>query len=468
MGQGTVTGLAQLVAEELECDWSKVTWEYPTPGQNVARNRVWKNFSTGGSRGIRESQEYVREGGAAARIMLIEAAAKEWGVPSGECKAFEGYASRMPPRTARRPMARSPRPLPGWSPRPRSRSRIRRPGPSRASHSGGSTRSTRSMASRVYGFDLKLPGMLNAAIRDCPVFGGKLVSFDAGKIEKMPGVKKVVRVDASTVAVVADHWWQAKTALDALPIVWDEGPNAKISSADIAAVLKEGLTAEQAYVGNQQGRRSRDRQRRRRSSRRLLPIRSRTHACMEPMNAHRRSGLPEEMRGLVPDAEWPSTTFAATVAASGLPAARCDVYKIHLRWRLRPARPVGLCHAGGEHRQARCRASRSSFSGRARRICSTAPITRSRRRASSAGSTRMATSLACICAFPASRSSRGVNPQGFQNGSGSRCLPGSQCRVAPKARSAMPCRTCLSIMRCAIPMCRLASGEASISTENAI
>src|SRR5216683_1415874 len=75
MGQGTLTGLAQLVAEELECDWSKVTTEYPTPGQNVARKRVWGNFSTGGSRGIRESHQYVREGGAAARDMLIRAAA---------------------------------------------------------------------------------------------------------------------------------------------------------------------------------------------------------------------------------------------------------------------------------------------------------------------------------------------------------------------------------------------------------
>ena len=84
MGQGTLTGLCQLVAEELECDWNKVTWEYPTPGENLKRNRVWKNFSTGGSRGIRESQQYVREGGAIAREMLIAAAAKQWNVPAAE------------------------------------------------------------------------------------------------------------------------------------------------------------------------------------------------------------------------------------------------------------------------------------------------------------------------------------------------------------------------------------------------
>src|SRR5450631_4947818 len=90
MGQGTLTGLCQMVAEELECDWSKITTEYPTPGENVRRNRIWKNYSTGGSRGIRESQQYVREGGAAARIMLVAAAAAEWTVPAAECTAASG------------------------------------------------------------------------------------------------------------------------------------------------------------------------------------------------------------------------------------------------------------------------------------------------------------------------------------------------------------------------------------------
>jgi isoquinoline 1-oxidoreductase beta subunit len=78
MGQGTITGLAQLVAEELECNWSKVKIEYPTPGESVKRKRAWGDFSTGGSRGIRESHEYVRKGGAAARMMLTQAAANQW------------------------------------------------------------------------------------------------------------------------------------------------------------------------------------------------------------------------------------------------------------------------------------------------------------------------------------------------------------------------------------------------------
>src|SRR6187399_3618593 len=96
MGQGTLTGLAQLVAEELECDWSKVTTEYPTPGQSVARKRAWGAFSTGGSRGIRESHEYVRKGGAAARMMLIQAAANEWKVPASECSASNSVITHKP------------------------------------------------------------------------------------------------------------------------------------------------------------------------------------------------------------------------------------------------------------------------------------------------------------------------------------------------------------------------------------
>src|SRR5690242_20336264 len=93
MGQGTLTGLAQLVAEELECDWSKVTTEYPTPGENVRRNRVWRDFGTGGSRGIRSSQQYVREGGAVAREMMIAAAAAEWKVPASECAAADSVVT---------------------------------------------------------------------------------------------------------------------------------------------------------------------------------------------------------------------------------------------------------------------------------------------------------------------------------------------------------------------------------------
>ena len=95
MGQGTLTGLAQLVAEELECDWSKVTTEFPTPGQSLARNRVWGNFQTTGSRGTRESHDYMRKGGATARLMLVQAAANAWNVPASECSASNGVVAHQ-------------------------------------------------------------------------------------------------------------------------------------------------------------------------------------------------------------------------------------------------------------------------------------------------------------------------------------------------------------------------------------
>ena len=253
MGQGTLTGLAQLVAEELECDWSKVTTEYPTPGANLARNRIWQNFQTAGSQGIRQSQKYVREGGAAARMMLIQAAANEWKVPASECTVDKGVIThKASGRTTtygkvadaagkleapKEPALKDPK---DWKIAGKRVPRLDTP--------------DKVTGKQVYSLDIRLPGMLNAAIKQSPVIGGKLKSFDAAKVEGMKGVKKVVPVGDDAVAVVADTWWHAKTAIDALPIVWDDGESAKVSSETIAAMLKEGLTAEQAFVGNKQRR----------------------------------------------------------------------------------------------------------------------------------------------------------------------------------------------------------------------
>ena len=224
MGQGTITGLAQMVAEELECDWAKVTTEYPTPGQSVKRKRIWGDFSTGGSRGIRMSHEYVRKGGASARMMLVQAAANGWNVPVSECSAANSVITHKP--TGRKTTygkvaeAAAKLTLPENPPLK---------DPTEWKLIGKSVKRLDTMGkvtgAQVYGFDLKLPGMLNAAIKDCPVFGGKVKSFEADKVKGMPGVKHVLQVGDSAVTVVAETWWQAKTALDALPIVWDEGPN---------------------------------------------------------------------------------------------------------------------------------------------------------------------------------------------------------------------------------------------------
>src|SRR5213078_3793450 len=106
---------------------------------------------------------------------------------------------------------------------------------------------------KVYAIDLKLPGMLSAAVKACPVHGGKLVSFDEAKVAKMPGVRRAVKVNDGAVAVVADTWWRAKTALEKLPVVWDEGQNGKVSSATIDEFVKTGLDSKDAAMGQQQG-----------------------------------------------------------------------------------------------------------------------------------------------------------------------------------------------------------------------
>jgi isoquinoline 1-oxidoreductase beta subunit len=329
MGQGTITGLAQLVAEELECNWSKVTYEYPTPGQSIKRKRVWGDFSTGGSRGIRTSHEYVRQGGAAARIMLVQAAANQWGVPAGECSAANSVITHRPSgRTVTYGrVAEAAAKLP--APDPKS---IKLKDPKSWKVAGQSVKRLDTLdkltGKQVYGFDLKLPGMLNAAIRDCPVFGGKLKSFNAAKVAKMKGVKKVVRVGDSAVAVVADTWWHAKTALDALPVVWDEGPHAKVSSADIATMLKAGLDAEQAFVGNQAGNAKAAIASAPSKIEAVYSYPFLNHACMEPMNATARY-TPDKCEVWVPTQDG-EASFAALLAASGLPADKCEVYKINL------------------------------------------------------------------------------------------------------------------------------------------
>jgi isoquinoline 1-oxidoreductase beta subunit len=181
---------------------------------------------------------------------------------------------------------------------------------------------------QVYGADLKLPGMLNAAIKDCPVFGGKLKSFDAGRVTSLRGVKKVVPVGDSAVAVVAETWWQAKTALDQLPIQWDEGPNAKVSQESILAQLKEGLGASQAFVGNQNGDIKAGLAKATKTVEATYFYPFLNHAPMEPMNATARF-TPERCEVWVPTQDG-EASFAALLAASGLPADKCDVYKINL------------------------------------------------------------------------------------------------------------------------------------------
>ena len=327
MGQGTLTGLAQLTAEELEADWSKVTTEYPTPGQNVARNRVWGDFSTGGSRGIRASHDYVRKGGAAARQMLVQAAANGWGVPASECKAAKSViihaASGRTTTYGKVAEAASKLEVP---------KDVVLKDPKDWTIAGKPVKRLDTVdklnGKQIYGMDLRLPGMLVAAIKDCPVFGGKVKSFDASKIRDLKGVKHVLQVGTSGVSVVADTWWNASSALEKLSIEWDFGPNAMVQQKGIDAMLAAGLDAPEAFVGNAVGDAKDALTKAARVVEATYAYPFLNHATMEPMNAT-ALWTADKCEVWCPTQNG-EAALAATADASGLPIAKCDVYKIHL------------------------------------------------------------------------------------------------------------------------------------------
>ena len=270
------------------------------------------------------SHEYVRKGGATARMMLIQAAANAWNVQASECSAANGVithqssgrsvsygkvadaaAKLTPPSDV---VLKSTK---DWKIAGKPLKRLDTP--------------DKLVGKTTYGIDVRLPGMLYAAISACPVFGGTLDSYDEAKARGMPGVKHVVRVGDDAVAVVADSWWRAKTALEALSVAWDEGKNAKVSSATIADFLKEGLDSDQAIIGNQAGDVQAALAGAAKVVEALYAFPYRIHATMEPMNA---TALYTSDRCEV----WAPTQMAedslrAAAQAAGLPLEKCDLHK---------------------------------------------------------------------------------------------------------------------------------------------
>jgi isoquinoline 1-oxidoreductase subunit beta len=330
MGQGTLTGLAQLVAEELECDWKKVKTEYPTPGQNLARNRVWGDMGTGGSRGIRNSHDYVRKGGAAARMMLLQAAADQWKVPVAELTVANSVithakssrtitygkvaaaASKLPPPDPKDIKLKDPK---DWKIAGKRMKRL--------------DTVDKLTGKQVYAIDIKLPGMLNASIMEAPVFGAKVKSYDEAKAKAMPGVRHVMKVGDTAVAVVADTWWQADKALKALNIAWEEGPNDKVSSETIMAFLKEGLeVTDGIFVGNKAGDAPQAIAGAAKKLEAVYYAPFQNHACMEPMNCTAKVTADKCEVWVATQAG--EASLAAAAEASGVPLAKCEVYKVHL------------------------------------------------------------------------------------------------------------------------------------------
>ena len=251
MGQGAMTGLAMLVAEELQCDWAAIRTEFVSPSQNLRRGRVWGDLSTGASRSIASSQDYLRRAGATAREMLIAAAAARWKVPVSQCRAQNGTITHTP--TGRSltfgavaddaakielPDDVALKPTADWTLAGKPRKRL--------------DVFEKITGQPIYAIDVRLPGMLYAAIVQCPVFGGVLKSVDDSAVRIMKGVHRVVRMP-DAVAVVADSWWRAKRAVEALPAIWDDRGNADVSIEAISDFVRTGLDETPGQIGRSDG-----------------------------------------------------------------------------------------------------------------------------------------------------------------------------------------------------------------------
>jgi isoquinoline 1-oxidoreductase subunit beta len=251
MGQGALTGLALLVAEELQCDWAKVRTEFVSPQQNLLHDRIWGDLSTGASRSIATSQDYLRRAGATAREMLIAAAAARWNVTASQCSAKNSIITHQPTGRALTfgtvaddaakitpPADVRLKPVADWTLAGKPQKRLDVP--------------NKVTGKPIYAIDVRLPGMLYAAITQCPVFGGTLKSVDESSIQAMKGVRRIVHMP-DAVAVIADSWWRAKSAVQALRVTWNDAGNSQLSTAAIAELVRTGLDATPGQVGRCDG-----------------------------------------------------------------------------------------------------------------------------------------------------------------------------------------------------------------------
>jgi isoquinoline 1-oxidoreductase subunit beta len=239
MGEGVFTSMPMLVAEELECDWTKVRAEYASVNRSVRENRVYQRMATNGSGAVRRSRQYLQQAGASARARLIAAAAQQWGVPAGECLAENGKvihaasgrqltygavaAAAAQVKLEAEPAIKTPDQFKLLG---QSLNRLDVP----LKVNGAAT----------FGIDVRLPDMLYASILTCPVFGGTLKRYDFDAIKSMPGVRAAVEVP-NGIAVVADSFWRAKTALEVMPIEWDLGVHAEANSETFRRLFREAL-----------------------------------------------------------------------------------------------------------------------------------------------------------------------------------------------------------------------------------
>jgi len=321
MGQGTYTSMSMLLAEELEVDLAQVRLEHAPPDDALYAEPLFGVQETGGSTSVRGNFEPLRRAGAAARTLLVAAAAQAWKVTATSCRAERGEVVHAPTgrrlgygalvdRAATLPVPRDPplKDAKDWTLIGTPAKRLDSP--------------DKVNGAALFGIDVRLPGMKVATLAACPVFGGTLAGVDDAKARAVPGVQQVVRLD-DAVAVVADHMWAAKQGLAALAIRWDEGPNARLSSADIVQQLA-AASQRDGVVARKVGDAARAMAGAARKVEAIYELPFLAHATMEPVNCTvhvRPDGCDIWVGTQVP-------TFTRTAAAqlTGLPRERVQVH----------------------------------------------------------------------------------------------------------------------------------------------
>lgn len=319
MGQGVLTSLAMILAEELDADWTQVrSEEAPTDFAKYGRQ------STGGSSSVRLDYAGLRKAGAAARAMLIQAAAETWGVPAASCHAEVGTVVHAASGRRLRygELAdRAARLTPPADPPLKDKKDFRIVGKptkrldSEAKVTGRAT----------FGIDVRTPGMLVAQVVHPPVFGGKLKSFDASRVRRVPGVRDVVQIPTG-VAVVADHFWAAKKGRDALAVTWDNGAAATLTTEELFARCKQivGKGADARKDGDAEGAVAR-------AAKKITAVYEApflAHAAMEPMNC--AADVRADRCEVWAPTQSPTSAQQLAAKLTGLPEARVTVHTTFL------------------------------------------------------------------------------------------------------------------------------------------
>ena len=322
MGQGTVTSLSMLLAEELECDWKKIRTEFPGVDP-VAFGPMQGVF---GSMSVRTSWEPLRKAGATAAEMLVQAAAQKWNVPKSQCRAENNSIVNI--NTKERlsygslAEAASKLPVPQYEVALKDPSQFKLVGKSQKRMDTPAKVSGKT----IFGIDMKVPGMLYATLLRCPVFGGKVKSFDAAKTKAVPGVKQVVQI-SNGIAVLAENTWAAMEGRKALAVEWDEGPRATTTSASIRKVFAD-LAEKPGAVARKEGDVAAALASTPRKIEAVYEVPYLSHAPMEPLNAvaHVRLDGADVWSGM----QIQSVARETAARIAGLPAEKVQIHTVYL------------------------------------------------------------------------------------------------------------------------------------------